>query len=75
MTQPGRFCTCLEALLLAQSLLVLEQQGEPFGMFKCTRFGVLFELFEPFGHAVQAKLVQQIKCWMCEHVIISFQWK
>jgi len=35
----------------------------------------LFQHLEALGHAVQAKVVQQIKRWMSEHAMISFQWK
>jgi hypothetical protein len=46
---------------------VLEQQGEPLGMFEGVRFGIGVELLEAFRHAVQAERVQLIERGMCQH--------
>jgi hypothetical protein len=41
--------------------LVIEQQGEPFGMGQCRGFSGRFDLAEGFGHAFEPELMQQIE--------------
>ena len=53
---------------------MLEQQRQPFGVFQAGGFGLGGELGEAFGHAVEAKGVQQIDGGMGKHVVI-LQWK
>jgi|SRR6476619_6470735 len=46
---------------------MLEEQGQPLGMFEASRFGLIFEILEALGHAVKAKAVQEIEGGMSEH--------
>src|SRR5208282_6618838 len=67
VTQPGDPGARFELLLPAQREFVFEQQAEPFGVFKATRFGPVFQFLESFGQAVKAKRVQMVERGMSEH--------
>jgi hypothetical protein len=75
VTELGGSRPGLEPLLLAQGLLLLEEQGQPLGMFEASRFGVAFKILEALGHAVKAEAVQQIEGGMSEHGGSVLQWK
>jgi hypothetical protein len=67
LTKPCSACARLEPLLAAQRGLVFEQQGEPLGVFEGTRFGIVIELLEALGHAMQAERVQLVESRVSEH--------
>jgi hypothetical protein len=56
----------LEALLLTQCALVLEQNAEPFRATERGTLRVIGHIPEAFGHAVQSEVVQQVECGMSE---------
>ena len=45
-------------------LQLLQQQAQPFGMAEGAPLGVGGQVLEAFGHAIEAKLVQQVECRM-----------
>ena len=66
MRDPGaRF----ELLLPAQREFVFEQQAEPFGVIEAARLGVVLQVLEAFGQAVEAERVQLVERRMSEHGI------
>ena len=69
MAQLGDPGARFELLLPAQRQLVFEQQAEPFGVFKATRFGPVFQFLEAFGQAVKTERVQLVKRGVSEHGI------
>ncbi len=70
----GGSCACLEPLLLTQRDLLVDQQTEPFRVLEGMAFGIGREVAEPLCHAVEAKFVQAIQCWMVQQGV-SPQWK
>ena len=56
-----------ELLLPAQRQLVFEQQSEPFGVIEAARLGLVLQLLEAFGQAVEAERVQLVEGRMSEH--------
>src|SRR5665213_703645 len=64
MAQLGGAGARLEATLSAPGRLMLEQQAQPFGMAERASLWVGGQVLEAFGHAVEAKLVQQVECRM-----------
>src|SRR5580700_6270346 len=46
---------------------MFEKQGQPLGMFEASRFGLISEILEALGHAVEAEAVQEIEGGMSEH--------
>ena len=71
MPQPGDPGPCFELLLPAQRGLVFEQQAEPLGVIETSRLGLVFELPEAFGQAVETQGVELIERGMGEHGDIS----
>jgi hypothetical protein len=61
-------------LLLSQRGLLLNQQTEPFGVFKGAALGIGRQVLEGAGHAVQAKLAQSIQCRVVQQGFAP-QWK
>ena len=57
----------LEALLLTQRHLVLEQDAGPFDMVERAALGVGGQIVQALGHAGQAKLVQSVDRRVLEH--------
>jgi len=74
LPQFGGACACLEALLLTQRDLLVDQQAEPFGVFEGAAFWIGREIAEPLCHAVKAKFAQAIQCWVVQQRC-SPQWK
>jgi hypothetical protein len=74
LPQLGGACACLEPLLLTQRDFLVDQQAEPFGVFEGAAFGVGRQIAEPLCHAVKAKFVQPVQCWMVQQCR-SPQWK
>ena len=66
MAQLGGLGAALEALLLAQRALALEQNAQPFRMAEGGTLRVVRHVPEALGHAVQAELAQQVERWMIE---------
>ena len=62
-----------EALLAALGRLVVQQQGQPFGMLQGAGFGLDGHVVEGFGHSVQAELDQAVAGGMGQHGVP--QWK
>jgi RsiW-degrading membrane proteinase PrsW (M82 family) len=60
---------------LPQRSFPFDQQAEPLAVFKGAALGIGFQFLESFGHALQAKLTQQIQCRMLQHGRYSPQWK
>ncbi len=59
--------------LPAQGRFILEQQTKPFRVIKAARFGIVFDLLEPLGQAVETEGVQLVERRMSEHEVSS-QW-
>ena len=57
----------LELLLPAQGRFIFQQQSEPFGVIEAARLGLVFEVLEPLGEAVEAERVQLVERGMGEH--------
>ena len=66
MAQLGGPGACLEALLLPQGHLVLEQDAEPLHMVESTAFRVGHQIAQALGHALQAELAQSVDGWMLQ---------
>ena len=66
MTQLGGPGTRLEAFLLAQCHLVLEQNTEPLHVVESLAFRVGCQIAQALGHAVQAELAQSINRGMLQ---------
>ena len=60
MAQLGGPGACLEALLLPQGHLVLEQDAEPLHMVESIAFRVGRQVAQALGHALQAELAQAV---------------
>lgn len=67
VAQLCRACSSLEAQLLAQRLLLFQQEGQPFGVVEIEGLGLGLEILESLGHALEAKGVQEIESGMGEH--------
>ena len=72
MAQPGIAQASEQASVTPIADLLIEQQGEPFGMDQRGGFGGCFELSEGLGHAVESELMQQIDCGMNEQGLVSY---
>ena len=72
MAQPGIAQAGEQAPVASVAGLLVEQQGEPFGMGQRGGFGGCFELSEGLGHAVESELMQQIECGMNEQGLVSY---
>jgi hypothetical protein len=59
VAQLGGPGTCLEALLLSQCHLVLEQDAKPLQMVESLAFRVGRQIAQALGHAFQAELVSR----------------
>ena len=64
----------LEAPLLSQRGLLVDQQTQPFGVVKALALGVGRQIAEALGHALEAKLVQTVECRVVQQGL-SPQWK
>jgi len=60
MPQLGSPGACLEAFLLSQGHLVLEQDAEPFHVVESFAFWVGRQITHALGHAIQAELAQPV---------------
>ena len=68
MAKPGIAQAKAQPPVTSVAGLLVEQQGEPFGMAQCSGFGGCFDLAEGFGHAVEAEFMHQLERWMGQHV-------
>ena len=75
VAQPGGSGTGLEALLLPQRHLMIQDQAELFSMVRCRCLRVVAERLEAFVHAMQAGLVQQLGSGMGQHACRPLRWK
>jgi len=67
VAQPGIAQTGEQAPVTPIAGLLIEQQGEPFGMGQVRGFTGCFDLTEGFGHTVETELLKQIEGWVNEH--------
>jgi hypothetical protein len=67
MAQTGGTGAGFEALLAAHRHLVVEQQGEPFGMLQGPGLGLGFKVLEGLRHAVQAEAGEQVAGRVDQH--------
>src|SRR6266513_722939 len=72
MAQPGIAQTGEQAPVASIANLLIEQQGEPFGMGQRGGFSGCFDLTEGLGHAVETELMQQIEGGMGEQDLVSY---
>ncbi len=61
MPQPGIAQASEQAPVTPIADLLIEQQGEPFGMGEHGGFSGYFDLIEGLGHAVESELMKQIE--------------
>jgi hypothetical protein len=66
MAQPGIAQAGEQAPVPSIANLLIEQQGEPFGMGQRGSFSGCFDLTEGLGHPVEAKVMKQIEGGMGE---------
>ena len=66
MAQPGIAQASEQAPVTPIAGLLIEQQGEPFGMSERGGFSGCFDLTEGLSHAVEPELMKEIECWMGE---------
>jgi len=66
MAQFGRLCPALEALLLAQRGLAIEEDAKPLRMAKRLALRIVRHIPEPLCHAVESEIVQQLERWVIE---------
>jgi len=66
MAQFGSLGPALEALLLAQRALAIEEDAEPLRMAKRLALRIVRHIPEPLCHAVQSEIVQQLERWVIE---------
>ena len=71
MAQPGITQTSEQAPVTPIADLLIEQQGEPFGMGERGGLSGCFDLSEGLGHAVESELMKQIEGWMGEQGLVS----
>jgi hypothetical protein len=71
MAQPGIAQAGEQAPVTAIADLLIEEQGEPFGMGQCRGFTGCFDLTEGFCHTVETELLEQIEGWMGEQDGVS----
>jgi hypothetical protein len=69
MAQPGITQAGEQAPVTPIAGLLIEQQGEPFGMGQCRGLTGCFDLGEGFGHTVETELLEQIEGWVGEHSV------
>jgi hypothetical protein len=75
MAEMGSAGAGLEPLLLAEGLLVFEDDAEPLGMGQRARFRVRLHALVSVSHTMEAEAVQEFESRMSEHRSVSFQWK
>jgi hypothetical protein len=66
MAQPGIAQAGEQAPVTSIANLLIEQQGEPFGMGQRGSFSGCLDLTEGLGHAVEAEVMKQIEGGMGE---------
>ena len=71
MAQPGIAQASEQASVTPIADLLIEQQGEPFGMGERGGLSGCFDLSEGLGHAVESELMKQIEGWMGEQSLVS----
>src|SRR5947209_13245721 len=71
MAKPGITQTSEQAPVTPIADLLIEQQGEPFGMSERVGFSGCFDLAEGLRHAVESELMKEIESWMGEHGLVS----
>ena len=67
LAQLGGAGAALELLLAAQGRLLIEQQGQPFGVIETACLGLRHEIAEALGHAVKAERQQLVEGGVGEH--------
>jgi hypothetical protein len=72
MTQPGIAQAREQAPVTPIADLLIEQQGEPFGMGQRGGFSRCFEFREGLGHADETELMKEIECGMDEQGLVSY---
>jgi hypothetical protein len=72
VAQPGIAQAGEQAPVPSVAGLLVEQQGEPFGMGQRGGFSGCFELRESLGHAVETELMKEIEGWMGEQGLVSY---
>ena len=72
MAQPGIAQASEQASVTPIADLLIEQQGEPFGMSQRCGFIGCFDLTEGLGHAVESELMKEIEGWMGEQGLVSY---
>jgi RNA polymerase sigma factor (sigma-70 family) len=71
MAQPGIAQASEQASVTPIADLLIEQQGEPFGMSQRCGLSGCFDLSEGLGHAVESELMKEIEGWMGEQGLVS----
>ena len=72
MAQSGIAQAGEQAPVASIANLLIEQQGEPFGMGQRGGFTGCFDLTEGLGHAVESELMEQIEGGMGEQGLASY---
>jgi hypothetical protein len=72
MAQPGVAQAGVQPPVASVAGLLVEQQGEPFGMGQRRGFTGCFDLTEGLGHAGKSELTQEIEGGMGEQGVVSY---
>jgi hypothetical protein len=72
MAQPGVAQAGVQPPVASVAGLLVEQQGEPFGMGQRRGFTGCFDLTEGLGHAGKSELTQKIEGGMSEQGVVPY---
>jgi hypothetical protein len=75
MAQLGAAQPDLKALGVAIGRLAIEQQRQPFGVCELGGLGLVLQLDEGVGHAIELQRLELVKGGMGQHRLCSPQWK